>query len=841
MGNSVEGSAAIDCIGIIMFKEGDRIRRPAIWVFAALIILFCIYRYFFAEADDARYFVMDNVFDDKAEAGITGRVYACEEKESTSSIYLKDVSVQLKNSKAVYSLPYILVYSKGKCCFSTGSQLKISGNIYKTETPSNPGQFNQRGYLREKNIYYTAMAESITGMGNPGNSILYNFRGFTRSIKEKLAEVYKTALPEKEGGIVTAMLLGDKTFADMDIRTLYKQSGIGHLLAISGLHISILGMAVYKLLKGFIALECHMLCYIYKDREATLKYLRALSVMAAVSRILPALAAAVLILVYGSMAGSGISLCRAVTMMLIMLVAPLVYRSYDLLSALGISAVVILFQKPFAIFSCSFLLSYGAILGIALVYPALKKIYTGSLDSNNGYNRRRKYMYRYRELMKAKDKRSISFMSVKYLFYFLYGKTIDLFLTSLSIQIMTLPVILYFYYEFPIYGVFINVIILPLVPLVVITAAAGGVAGLLFVPLAEFLLGSTKFLLDIYETVCRLAAKLPCNILITGKPGIWQVAVYFIIVFFVLYIIHSMDNCNIVLPAAMFMAAFCIIIYTKRYNGVNVTFLDTGQGDAIFIQDNKGMAYLADGGSSSIEKTGTYRIVPFLKYNGIKKIDYIIITHPDEDHISGIKEILGQQEDGIKVENLLVPDPASECKDKAYYDIIKTAVKNNVKTAYIRADDTISNNAGFSIKCLHPQAGFNADSANAYSTVLSVIYGDTSFLFTGDIEGNGEDALLDKLYADKTLPGSYNVLKVAHHGSKNSSAEKFLKRVSPEISVISCGKNNVYGHPHRELIKRLEDCKSRWISTSRTGAVTVLSDGHKTMVKTYGSEDRGSP
>lgn len=776
---------------------------------------------------------MDNVFNDKTEAGITGRVYNYEEKADGSSIYLKDVSVQLKDSQALYSLPYILVYSKEKSCFGTGSQLKINGIIYKPETPSNPGQFNQREYLSEKNIYYTAVAKSVTNIGNQGNSINYSFRRFTRGIKEKLAEVYKNALPEKECGIVTAMLLGDKTFASIDIRNLYKQSGIGHLLAISGLHVSILGLAVYKLVKWFIALICSVLVYIYKDKAATLKYINALSVLAGASRIMPVISSAVFILFYGNMTGPGVSTGRAVSMMLIMLSAPLLYRSYDMLSALGVSAVIILLQKPFTAFSCSFLLSYGAVLGIALVYPVLKNIYAGSPDRNNGYNRRKRYRYRYKELLKSRDKKITFLMSLKYLVYLLLEKTIDLLLTSLSIQIVTLPVILYFYYKFPIYGVFINIIVLPLMPLVVITAVAGGVAGLLFMPLAGFLLGSTKLLLDIYEKICRLAAELPGNILITGQPGIWQITSYIVIVFLILYIIHNIGNCNPVLPSAMYMVAFCIIIYTRRYNGINVTFLDTGQGDAIFIQDNKGTVYLADGGSSSIEKAGTYRIIPFLEYNGIKKIDYIIITHPDEDHISGIREILEQSRHGIKAETLLVPDPASACKDIAYYSIIKTAMENNVKTAYIRAGDTISNNAGFSIKCLHPQHGFNAGSANAYSTVLSVLYGNTSFLLTGDVEGNGEAALSDRLYTDKTLPVHYNVLKVAHHGSKNSSSEEFLERVSPDISVISCGKNNLYGHPHKELIKRIEDCGSRWVSTSEAGAVTILSDGNKISIKTY--------
>ena len=137
------------------------------------------------------------------------------------------------------------------------------------------------------------------------------------------------------------------------------------------------------------------------------------------------------------------------------------------------------------------------------------------------------------------------------------------------------------------------------------------------------------------------------------------------------------------------------------------------------------------------------------------------------------------------------------------------------------------------MECLHPQEGFNAGSANAYSTVLSVTYGDNSFLFTGDIEGNGENALLERLVTDKTLPVHYNVLKVAHHGSKNSSSDAFLKRVSPDISIISCGENNTYGHPHKELLERIENSGSRWVATKDAGAVTVLSDGQNITIKSY--------
>ena len=153
----------------------------------------------------------------------------------------------------------------------------------------------------------------------------------------------------------------------------------------------------------------------------------------------------------------------------------------------------------------------------------------------------------------------------------------------------------------------------------------------------------------------------------------------------------------------------------------------------------------------------------------------MIMTHSDADHISGLKEILQQSRTGIKVSNLLLPDPAVACKEESYYEMIRLASENSVNTAYIGAGDIFSGSNGFSIWCLHPKAGFNAESANAYSTTLSVTYGNTSFLLTGDIEGNGESALLERLQNNNSLPTKYNVLKVAHHGSKNSTSEAFLE------------------------------------------------------------------
>lgn len=530
-------------------------------IFATLVILFCLYRHFFSENDDNRYYIMDSAFEDKTGADITGVVYSYNDKET----YLKDVYINI-GSDISYQLSDLLVYKVPR--FKLGSHIKIHGTVYKPETSSNPGQFNKREYLREKNIYYTAVAKSVTEFvsKNQDNGNFYqNFYNLylvylekIQNIKEKLTQVYKQALPKKECGIVTAMILGDKTLLDMDIKKLYQESGISHLLAISGLHISITGMAVYKLVMVLLIFICIAIKRIYRlvhriyADDITQGYLKMTDLMGTAIRCISTFTAIIFIIMYGRMTGFGISVTRAIIMTVIMLVAPLIRRSYDMLSAMGISAVIILLKKPFAIYSCSFLLSFGAVLGIAALYPVLKKMC----------------------IFKHKNTRKDStFWQV------IAKKVTNTFLSSLAIQITTLPFILYFYYEFPLYGIFINIIVIPLASLLVVVCVAGGILGLVFMPLAKFILGSAYILLNIYETVCGVAAKLPYSVIITGKPAIWQMVVYFALIAVMLVAVYFYEDnleseqahsIKIVFFTTISLSFFVITAastYTKRYNG----------------------------------------------------------------------------------------------------------------------------------------------------------------------------------------------------------------------------------------------------------------------------------
>ncbi len=789
-----------------------------LWIFAALAAMFTAYRFYFASYDDARYYILDGVLDDEADAVVSGEVSNYEKKENSVALYLKDVTVVLNNNES-YHLSKILAYISKMPDLKAGNQVKISGSISNFESPTNPGQFNQKQYYREKNIYYKCFAKKLDVVDDSCSA----WPEALCQIKKKISEAYEAALPKKESGIVNAMILGEKNLLDMDVRDLYQKTGISHLLAISGLHVSILGMAVYKTLM------------------APAKGIFAKSAATAITIFILA--------AYGQMTGFGVSTFRAVIMMAIMLLAPLANRSYDALSAAGLSATFLMLQKPFAVFSCGFLLSYGSIMGIILIQPSLRLIYEKGVDGMSGHSRRLEFMRRYRRMKKEKARQSKIFKSadlknnelknkLKYAAFFLTEKAADMFLTGLSVQAATLPVILYFFYEFPTYGIFVNIAVIPLASLLVTTAALGGILGLISPVLSKFVLGSTYMLLNFYEGICKIIQKLPFNVIIAGKPKMAQIAIYYLIIFIVCVLTKhflSGENARFIreikaLATFMGIAALAAATYTDYCDGTEIVFMDVGQGDGTFIRDNTGNTYLVDGGSTSVDEVGKYRIIPFLKCRGIKKIDYMIMTHSDEDHISGLKELIAQSDGGIRIKKLLMPNPSDECKDAAYYEMIQLAKGNGVAVEYIKKGDAITNEKGFSMVCLHPEEGFKAESANAYSTSLRVRYKDTSILLTGDVEGGGEEELAKVL---DRLNESYDVLKVAHHGSKNSTSDYFLQCVTPETSIISCGKYNSYGHPNKELLSRLEAIKSDIIATKDAGAVTILSDGEKIETHTW--------
>lgn len=770
-----------------------------------MTILFLLYRAINSQKDDARYYCFNGVWENQTFAETTGtieRICLEQGRQDRTVLYLKNCRIQLHGNDSVYSQNKLYVSLSGKPSLQPGNILFLKGTLCEFPVATNPGMFDRREYYKEKGIYYNLQADSFRIL----QPRVYPVQNLLYQIRDRLSLVYRTCLPVKESGIVSAMILGDKSLLDMNIQKLYQESGIGHLLAISGLHVSILGMSLRKLFKK-----------LYLPEHIAIPV------------------CIVLTAAYGQMTDFSISTSRAVIMMILLIAADLFERTYDGKNALALAAVIILLQKPFALFSCSFLLSFGAMAGIYLVLPVLEQVWIG--DPWEQRRKRRKMHQREKELLANKRTGKLQIFFQRQL-----QKLGQMFLMSSAVQLTTLPVMLYFFFEIPLYGIVINLFVIPLASVLVILSFSGGVAGCIYMPLGKFILSNAYWLLKIYEAICRVFQKLPSHMLIIGRPCWWQLLLYYLILSgilaWLLYSFHKIDEMEYqkvpLQPEILrkktkhlgkLLPAMCILLILPIPSAAfEITLLDVGQGDGIYIHTPKQQNILIDGGSTSEKQVGKYRILPFLKSRGIRQIDYMIATHADEDHINGLEELINMSGDGYHIRQLFLPDVAD--KDQSGYVLLrKAAEQKHIPVRYLSTGSYFQS-GGVSFVCLNPAAGNAFDSANAESITLSMQYQNFSCLFTGDLEGAGEEALQNIISSASTrqsyhIPEHYTVLKVAHHGSKNSTGEQLLDRLKPECALISCGRKNRYGHPHKELLERLVSSGADIRRTDESGALSV--------------------
>lgn len=243
-------------------------------------------------------------------------------------------------------------------------------------------------------------------------------------------------------------------------------------------------------------------------------------------------------------------------------------------------------------------------------------------------------------------------------------------------------------------------------------------------------------------------------------------------------------------------------------NIVKVHFIDVDQGDAILIQ-YKDKNMLIDSSTQKAED----KFLSYLKKLKIQKFDAVIATHPDEDHIGNMDEVIKN----YQVTKFYSPKATSTTK--AFESMITQLKNKNLKINVLKAGSTLDFDSDIKLEVFAPNSASYED-ANNYSPIIKLTYGKNSILFTGDAEKLSEKETLKKGYDLKS-----DVLKVGHHGSSTSTSKDFLKAVSPNIAVISCGKNNKYGHPHKETIQALNDSKVKYYRTDLDGSIVLLLDG----------------
>lgn len=691
---------------------------------------------------------------------VEGSVYKKETsgqtKEPVTVLYLKLFSQeggeQWENPSAFRTGRVICYLKSGQIEPEMGSTVRLTGKFAGFERASNPGQFDAYSYYQILGISYRLNQAVISAKSQNYNILTQKAYQVRRFLSMKLSE----NLPKQEAAMMQTMLLGEKSGMDKELKALYQRNGIAHILAISGLHISMLGMGLYKLLR-----KCGM-------------PMKAAAVVSASAMVL-----------YCIMTGFSVSAIRAVIMFSLQMGAVLTERTYDMLTAVMVAAVLILINQPFYLKHSGFLFSFGCVLGIGLILPPL-----------------------------TEGKRTIH-PAVKKL------------LGSIAMMVVTLPIYLWFYYQFPAYSMFLNLLVIPLMSILMAAGLLLLASSILCPPAAIPFAYLIKGILTIYEETCTICNLLPGNLLTCGRPEIWQMILYLSLL---LLIALLRKKGNLILRWGMALAAvFMLMLPTKT--GMTITFLDVGQGDCICIKNGYGRHYLVDGGSSSVSGVGEYRIIPFLKFQGISRLEAVFITHPDEDHCNGIKELIQTGAlQGIQIKNLVLPDIAQTAKEEAYLELERLAAKHDIPVAYISRGQKIADNQ-LAITCLHPTHTYVSQNSNEYSTVLTLTVNNFTTMLTGDIEGEGEQMLTQFLQKEKTPP--ITILKVAHHGSKYSTDKEFLEIISPRVALISAGEDNPYGHPHSELIDRLNQADCQIYQTNQTGAITVHYKDGKITIKSF--------
>ena len=667
---------------------------------------------------------------------LTGIVEEIAEKENSRQIRLSHIYL---SSDLSYQRQ-VLVYENQQTTLKIGYKVKAAGSYAPLEEASNPGQFDQKAYYEARGIGMVLKKAKLTVIEAKENIFfqkLYELRSFWAQNLEKITG-------KEEAALLKAMLLGEKSSLKKEQKELYQSGGISHILAISGLHISLVGMLLYRFLRK-------------KKRSYPFSALVSGSCM----------------VVYGFLTGFGVSAKRAVFMFLVYLGAELLGETYDVVSALALSGLLILAEQPLQLFQCGFQLSFLSVGAVALGYPALQK------------------------RLGWKKKAAMSLLS------------------GLSVTLFTLPCTLYWFYEWMPYAVFLNLIVIPLVPVVFLSGAAGMLTGGASVAAGMFLAGASAGVLRFFQTLLERTEVLPGSRAVIGQPELWQIALYYVLVGAAVWggrcRARKKNQHRIEVRIFFIIFALCILCF-PFHRPVEVTFLDVGQGDAVFLRTEAGTTCLIDGGSTTVSDVGTYRLLPFLKSRGVSSLDYLFLSHMDADHINGAEELLKDQFRGIPIRHLCLSAlPGDETRER----LEKEARLFGTELCYI-SRGTVFREKGAEIRCLSPVKDQKKEDENENSEVLMVEISGLRILFTGDLGEEGEQELLE---AGTDLRAA--VLKVGHHGSRFSTGEDFLEAVSPGFAVISCAEDNRYGHPAPETVERLERAGCRIFYTMKSGAVTL--------------------
>ena len=690
----------------------------------------------------------------------------------------------------VYSLPpEELVAERDMPFVRYGDQLRVSGSV---ERPEPIGEFDYAAWLESQGIVGVMWARRVdlvaTGGGSKATATLHH-------VRTALASAIQRAVPAPESGLAQALLMGIRTELPQDVKESFRSAGMSHLLAISGLHVGVV-----------MALT-----------------LAAASGLAGRHNPWAILGAALVVWGYAVLSGLDPPVVRAAIMGSLYLAQGLLGRGVRGLTALLLAGAAMVLIDPSLLDSLSFQLSFTAMAGVIVGLPVISTLTAAVSASASDW-----WITRWG----------------RYVLTLLIASVVISTTTTLA----TLPLVAWHFGEIPLMSVPATILAMPAMPAALMGTAATAVAGLFasqlaVVPgtLAWAPLAWLIWVADAMPPVLLRAPWLTAHV-VAGWMGITGLLAVLASSRTVRLAVAGLrgrrrwrptGSAGLVaaIPVAVIAALLLVGQFTdaKADGLLHVYVLDVGQGDAILVVTPEGRRMLVDGGPDPKATLGAIaRLMP----PGDRSLDLVAATHLDSDHVGGLLGVLDRYRAGTVLHggagqtgSALFPQWRAVLRDRDH------------PVAAVHAGHRIRLGRDVTVEALHPPAnGLPAGverNANNESLALRLDYGDVSFLLTGDIEVEAERYLVeaagDRLQAD--------VLKVGHHGSRTSTTQAFLDRVNPRSAVISAGRENRFGHPHADVVERLETSvgAERVFLTARDGTVEYVSDGEALWVEVHGA------
>jgi competence protein ComEC len=686
-------------------------------------------------------------------------------------------------------------------------RLKRPRNFY------NPGSFNYEKFLRSQDIDVTGNISKQKSISKTGETTLPMAIHLPISLKQNMMESIDRNLPGDAGGLLKAMLLGEKNFLSSELRETYIASGLAHLMAVSGLHIGFVTGAAFFLLYPVV----FSLLYKYWPEKTLAGWPKKI---AAGLCFIP-------LIFYMVIVGPKISTLRAGIMVAVFLFAILLNRERSIGNAFLLAAFLILLAQPLEIIEPGFQLSFMAVFAILYAFNIKSKL-QGDVIDQMGEVPWYKSMW---DFDRPRDSVPIWFL------YIFVGSAF----ISLAANLGTLPILIHHFHRVSLIGFILNIFMVPLASIMIPFALFLLTLGFVWQFLADAFFPLVGLLMQFFLFIPQYEASFAnASIFIPDPPMGWSLLYYFVLFGIpwqlnrkrsLLAINPRMQNLQWrhPLPWALIIATILMTVWIiwprwplAKTDELKITMLDIGQGESIFIEFPNHKTMLIDGGGfykNSLD-VGRMVLAPFILSKSLGQIDYMVATHSDNDHISGLESIL----DILKTENIIVRNNTLE--DRRIKNLHEKAIDLGAKPIYLEANAPF-NIGDVRLTLLHPDRNYLLQRkknkrriSNDLSLVIRMAYGDFSILLTGDINQQAEDYLTQQPAKLKTA-----ILKAPHHGSRFSSTPEFVNSVSPEEVLFSVGYLNYFHHPHSSVLDRYSSIGADIWRTDLHGALSITSNG----------------